>query len=731
MSLTPRPARTPRLDAGDPAGKREEIRRYFHDTCDVSERLFELLAVDEAFYRRADPLRHPLIFYFGHTACFYINKLILAKLIHSRVNPRFESLFAIGVDEMSWDDLDERNYDWPEVEHVRAYRREVRGVVDQTIRDLPLTLPIGWEDPFWVIMMGIEHERIHLETSSVLIRQLPLALLREHEAWPVCPRSGPAPENQFIGVPAGTVVLGRSRDHGLYGWDNEYGRLTADIPAFKAAKYLTSNGEFRAFVDAGGYGEQRWWTEEGWAWRTYQKAEHPRFWVRSDEGGSARVGKADGVRRNEGVSAGGDTGGWRLRCVACEIPMPWDWPVEVNQLEAKAFCNWKAAGTGLPVRLPTEEEWYRLLDHAGIPDQPGWKMEPGNINLAHHASSCPVNEHMTNGFGDVMGNVWQWTETPITGFPGFQVHPFYDDFSTPTFDTRHNLIKGGSWISTGNEATRDSRYAFRRHFYQHAGFRCIVSDAPAVIREDVYETDPGVARQCEFHYGREYFGVPSFPRRLADMCAGAAEGRPVRRALDLGCRAGRTAFEMARTFDNVTGIDFTARFIRICHELRQNGYTRYAIPEEGELMSFHEVQLAGFGLDGLRDRIDFRQGDPHNLKPQFTGYDLILADDILDRLYDPARFLREVHTRLVPGGLLVIASPYAWNADVTPRDRWLGGMKVDGENVTTRDGIANELAGRFRLLGEPRDLEYVIRDSARSFRHMVAEVTVWERLTQE
>jgi formylglycine-generating enzyme required for sulfatase activity len=43
------------------------------------------------------------------------------------------------------------------------------------------------------------------------------------------------------------------------------------------------------------------------------------------------------------------------------------------------------------------------------------------------------------------GNVWQWTETPIDEFQGFRVHPVYDDFSVPTFDTRHNIIKGKAW----------------------------------------------------------------------------------------------------------------------------------------------------------------------------------------------------------------------------------------------------------------------------------------------
>ena len=45
---------------------------------------------------------------------------------------------------------------------------------------------------------------------------------------------------------------------------------------------------------------------------------------------------------------------------------------------------------------------------------------------------------------NVPGNVWQWTQTPIYPFEGFQVHPLYDDFSVPTFDGQHNLIKGGA-----------------------------------------------------------------------------------------------------------------------------------------------------------------------------------------------------------------------------------------------------------------------------------------------
>ncbi|UJO99325.1 MAG: DinB family protein, partial [Nitrosomonas sp.] len=163
--------RTPLLDGDDITAKRAEIRAYFHTTLDRYEQLFETLRNDEAYYKKPISLRHPLIFYLGHTATFFVNKLILAGLIGERINPRLESIFAVGVDEMSWDDLDSTHYDWPSVGEVFAYRKTMRAMVDQLIATMPLVLPITWESSWWPIVMGIEHERIHLETSSVLIRQ--------------------------------------------------------------------------------------------------------------------------------------------------------------------------------------------------------------------------------------------------------------------------------------------------------------------------------------------------------------------------------------------------------------------------------------------------------------------------------------------------------------------------------------------------------------------------------
>ena len=689
------------LNEGDPEQKRAEILQYFHDTFDADEKLYDTLKYDDTFYLRADRLRHPLIFYFGHTATFYVNKLTIARVIDQRINPRYESMFAVGVDEMSWDDLNESHYDWPTRSQVKGYRDQARALIDGLIKTLPLTLPITWESPFWGIMMGIEHQRIHLETSSVLIRQLPIDQVRQLPLWDICREAGEPPANRLLNVPGGSVTLGKSKDHPLYGWDNEYGVHSAGVQDFKAAEYLTSNREFLEFVEAGGYREQKWWTEEGWHWREFKQAEYPLFWIKAGSG-------------------------WKLRTMASEIALPWNWPVEVNYLEAKAFCNWKAAQTGAPIRLPSEDEWNRLRDLCNIPDQPQWDTVPGNINLAYWASSCPIDRFKTGDFFDVLGNVWQWTETPIYPFHGFEIHPWYDDFSTPTFDTRHNLIKGGSWISTGNEATRDSRYAFRRHFFQHAGFRYVESSAPIIIHDDQYESDALSAQYCDAHYGSEHYGVANFPKTCAAICLEQMQGRTMGHALDLGCALGRASFELAQGgFQQVTGLDFSTRFFRLAARMQEESSLRYTLPEEGEIVSFHEITLEELGLAAAHDRVQFFQADACNLPEKFTGYDLVLAANLIDRLYSPRKFLGTIHERMNPGGLLVLTSPYTWLEEYTKKEEWLGGYREAGEPVWSLDGLKEALAAHFRLVGEPRDVPFTIRETRRKFQHTVAQLTVW------
>ena len=190
-----------------------------------------------------------LIFYFGHTATFFINKLLLAGIVDKRINPRFESVFAVGVDEMSWDDLSEARHDWPSVAEVREYRQTVRSVVDRLIRTMPLALPINWAHPWWILLMGIEHERIHLETSSVLIRQHELKYVKPHPAWEPCRKASAAPTNELVEISSAEVHLGRDKEDPFrYGWDNEFGTHHANVSPFKTGRYLVSNGEFLSFI---------------------------------------------------------------------------------------------------------------------------------------------------------------------------------------------------------------------------------------------------------------------------------------------------------------------------------------------------------------------------------------------------------------------------------------------------------------------------------------------------
>ncbi|MET3815482.1 5-histidylcysteine sulfoxide synthase [Pantoea sp. UYEF8] len=701
----PAPTRTLLLSGQNSEQKRAELLTYFLQTWEQYESLFTCLTDSQAWFTKAIPLRHPLIFYFGHTATFYINKLMAGCYIEARLDDRIEAMMAIGVDEMSWDDLNDSHYEWPTIDAVRDYRGRVKAVVSDLIQTMPLSLPIQWDSPAWVILMGIEHERIHLETSSVLIRQLPVDWVTPQPAWPVCPlarhQRQDVPVNSLLPMPGGRVTLGKTDD--TYGWDNEYGSQQITLQPFKASKMLVSNAEFFEFVSAGGYQDARWWDDEGWGWCQFAQAEMPTFWV--------------------GTPAMPDQ--LKLRLMREEVAMPWDWPAEVNQLEAAAFCRWKADQSGMAIQLPCEAEWYQLREQVAG-DQPQWERAPGNINLSYWASSSPVDQFAQGEFFDIVGNVWQWTTTPTNGFEGFKVHPLYDDFSTPTFDGKHSLIKGGSWISTGNEALKSARYAFRRHFFQHAGFRYVVSRHQESMTLNPYETDAMVSQYLDFQYGPRYFGVDNYAESLVKLALNYTTSHA--EALDIGCATGRASFELARHFERVTGMDYSARFIDVALQLTSGEDFRYVVPQEGDLVEYRQVRLKDFGLDGdLAQRIQFVQGDACNLKPQPARYDLVLASNLIDRLRQPARFLQDVTPMLRPGGILLLSSPYTWLEAYTPKENWLGGVRENGEALTTLQALQRLLAADFELLDTPQEMPFVIRETARKFQHTLAQVTVWRK----
>jgi len=236
---------------------RQQVMDYFQNTWALTDLLFASLKSRDAFYSPPyHRLRHPLIFYYGHPAVLYINKLRISRLVEA-IRPDFEVLFQTGVDEMSWDDLLSVENSWPEVEQVVEYRRDVYRTVLGLIKHHEGLKeghpPITPEHELWALFMGFEHERIHLETSSVLIRELPLEWVQRPAQWVELAARGSHgdgkavlgrdfPVNDFVAVAGDSVQLGKPVDWPSFGWDNEYGGRSAKVGSFRVQRCLVSNG---------------------------------------------------------------------------------------------------------------------------------------------------------------------------------------------------------------------------------------------------------------------------------------------------------------------------------------------------------------------------------------------------------------------------------------------------------------------------------------------------------
>ena len=188
---------------------------------------------------------------------------------------------------------------------------------------------------------------------------------------------------------------------------------------------------------------------------------------------------------------------------------------------------------------------------------------------------------------------------------------------------------------------------------------------------------------------------------------------------------GRLAFELARHFTDVTALDFTARMIRIPIQLQEQGYVRYTMKDEGELVFYKDIVLDEYGLSEFKDRIVFMQADAMNLRANFTGYDLIILPALLEELRDPSLFLTQIGDRLNDYGYLIIASDYDWDLQKTPRDKWLGGFKEGGEPVTSFDGIKKVLESDFNLIAEPREVTRFVKKSSRVTVIRQLQLTIW------
>ncbi|KAK9808976.1 hypothetical protein WJX72_007328 [[Myrmecia] bisecta] len=750
---------------------RQDALDYFDNTWCLTEVIFSALQGEEAFYRPPyHNLRHPFIFYYGHPAVLYVNKLRVAGVLTAPVNPQFEFIFETGVDEMSWDDLSKNSMEWPSVREVTEYRRTVYQLVRNVILAHPGfdTLPIQWTDACWAVFMGFEHERIHLETSSVLMRELPLRLLRKPKQWPayhasVLPNAARAaadiPTNQLVQVSAGDVTIGKPHDWPSFGWDNEYGARTFHVRAFAASRFLISNGEFLQFVREGGYRNKALWSEEGWKWRTFRNAKWPAFWVLDGPAGLHR---------------------YKLRLCFEVVDMVAALPAVVNLHEARAYCNWLSQKQNLTgdaaYRLLTEPEHNRLR---AVPrgadgrhsEDPVMQMSgaqlrgQANVNMAFGAE-CAVDamEATPQGVHDVFGNVWQWCEDYFAALPASRgVHLLYDDFSTPCYDGEHSMIMGGAFVSTGDEASVFARFAFRPHFFQHAGFRIVSGtgpkqtscmDSPPPHRgswnpstthpTSTSDTQAVVDQQLMLHYGSPQrtlagnSGLPAewtaFPQRCVQQLLAAAQqlGIGAGSVLDVGCGVGGASFELARAFERVVGLDLDANAVSVAQGVQMAGRVSLSCQDEGAVCSSETVSVAADASQ--RARIAFKQMDPCCIAPDLAEFDAVVMLNLLERLPSPKGPLGRMagpRGLVRPGGLLMVTSTYDWSHKVSDPQLWLGGYRdASGAVVDSAASLKAFLRDEFELVSEA-DMPLLLRRNQRKFEVQVSHATIWRRRAQQ
>lgn len=416
-----------------------------------TQALFDVLTPD-TLYAQPIAQRHPIVFYVGHLPGFSLNTLVKRGLGRPGLDEALERLFARGIDPDE-DGHDAAAFTWPDPEAVRAFVRAADDRVIDALTDADLDQP-GHPllDRAEAVYAILEHEAMHQETLLYMWHRLPHAAKRAPTDYTLHLEPGAVAQGD-VRIPAGMAALGARRGDIPFGWDNEFPGPVVEVESFRIQRLNVTNGDFLAFVEAGGYRDPQWWSPQDWAWVQADQLAHPTFWTRRE-------------------------GQWCWRGMFEDIALPLAWPVYVSQAEASAYARW----TGR--RLPTEAEYQRAA--FGSPDDAPrphpWGAAPATA--AHGVfdfsswEPAPVGTHPDGqsawGVHDLVGNGWEWTTTVFDGFPGFTPIPSYPEYSAEFFDGSHFVLKGGS-PATARELLRPSfRNWFRpRYPYVYATFRTV------------------------------------------------------------------------------------------------------------------------------------------------------------------------------------------------------------------------------------------------------------------
>ncbi|MEU6339713.1 ergothioneine biosynthesis protein EgtB [Streptomyces sp. NPDC046977] len=331
---------------------------------------------------------------------------------------------------------------------AHAYASDVRGRVLEILERAPLH-GTRLTDAAFVFGMIAQHEQQHDETMLIThqLRRGPVAL--------TSPPPAPAPADAAllpaeVLVPGGPFTMGTSAEP--WALDNERPAHTRDVPPFFIDTVPVSNGAYTAFIEDGGYDDERWWTPAGWAHVREHGLSAPLFW-----------------RREGGV--------WLRRRFGVTEPVPAAEPVlHVCWYEADAYARW--AGR----RLPTETEWEKAARHdpaTGRSRRYPWgdaDPSPEHANLGQrHLQPAPVGSYPAGasplGVRQMIGDVWEWTASDFTPYPGFAPFP-YKEYSEVFFGPDHKVLRGGSF-AVDKVAVRGTfrnwDYPIRRQIF--SGFR--------------------------------------------------------------------------------------------------------------------------------------------------------------------------------------------------------------------------------------------------------------------
>jgi iron(II)-dependent oxidoreductase len=341
----------------------------------------------------------------------------------------------------------------PSLEETRHYMAEVLDRCVEYIEGPSRLTP----EEFYFYLLATFHESMHAEALAYTRQTLgyPAPRLAIEEAAKVA-SGGPFPGD--VEVPGGTFVIGATSDF-PFAFDNEKWAHTVEIKPFRIARAPVTNGEFLAFVEAGGYRKAQFWSNAGWQW--LQAGGAPQL-----EGSFAKFFNktADPEAEPASLTAKLDhpiywcrdaTGRWQQRIFDRIVPLNENLPmIHVNWYEAEAYCIW--AGR----RLPTEAEWE--IAASAEPAAGGglsrrrrhfpWGDEPPTAeraNLDWRAGLVEVGAYSAgdSAFGcrQMIGNIWEWTADNFTPYPGFTIDP-YKEYSKPWFDT-HKVLRGGCWAT--------------------------------------------------------------------------------------------------------------------------------------------------------------------------------------------------------------------------------------------------------------------------------------------